>query len=129
MKIWQWSQREIRLIVFFCSTIPQKQFIIMTMTRIFNFSNCEELWLIITIWHISSAEASHCHKMNFFRNSIRNAPYSAPNFIEWFIVKDLDIRNVKYCGSHFKFCFFIKKRKTKKTIFLEVTMTIIGENT
>ena len=33
--------------------------------------------------------------MKFFRNSIRNAPYNVLNFIEWFIVKDLDIRNVK----------------------------------
>ena len=64
--------------------------------------------------------------MKFFRNSTRNAPYSAPNFIEWLIVKDLDIRNVKYCGSHSKSVSFIK---TKKIIFLEVTMTIIGENT
>ena len=64
--------------------------------------------------------------MKFFRNSTRNAPYSATNFIEWFIVKDLDIRNVKYCGSHLKFVSFTK---TKKIIFLEVTMTIIGENT
>ena len=60
-----------------------------------------------------------------FRNSIRNALCSAPSFIEWFILKDLDIRNVKYCSSHLKFCFFIK---TKKMIFLEVKMTIIGEN-
>ena len=88
------------------------------------FSNCAELWLIITIWHIFSAEASCCHKMKFFRNSIRNATYSAPNFIEWFTVKDFNI-NVKYCDSH-KFCFFIK---TKKMIFLEVTMTMIGEDT
>ena len=46
------------------------------------------------------------------------------NLIEWFIVKDFDIRNVKYCSPHF--AFFIK---TKKMIFLEVTMTTIGENT
>ena len=65
----------------------------------------------ITIWHIFSAEASCCHKMKFFRNSIRNAPYRAPNFIEWLIVKDLDIRNVKYCGSHLKFCFFHRNKE------------------
>ena len=61
-------------------------------------------------------------QMEIFRNSIRNASYSASNFIEWFIVKDLDIRNVKCCCSHF---FFIK---TNKMIFPEVTMTIISEN-
>ena len=49
-----------------------------------------------------------------------------PNFIEWFVVKDLDIRNVKHCGSHLKFCFFIK---ANKIMFLEVTVTIISENT
>ena len=42
------------------------------------------------------------------------------------MVKDLDIGNVKYCGTHLKFVFFIK---TKKMIFLEVTKTIIGRNT
>ena len=64
--------------------------------------------------------------MKFLRNSIGNAPYNAPNFIEWFIVKDWDIRNVKYCGSHLKgFFFFIK---TRKMVFLEVTVTIIDEN-
>ena len=33
---------------------------------------------------------------------------------------------MKYCGSHLTFYFFIK---TKKMVFLEVTVTIIGENT
>ena len=50
--------------------------------------------------------------MKFFRKSIRNALYSAPNFIEWFIVKNLD--------------FFLVK--TKK-IFLEVTVTVFVEST
>ena len=63
--------------------------------------------------------------MKFFRNSIRNAPYHAPNFTEWFIVKDLDIRKIKHGGSHLKFFFFIK---TKKMIFVEVSVTIIDEN-
>ena len=40
--------------------------------------------------------------MKFFGNSIKNTPYSAPNFTEWFIVKDLDIRKMKYCDSHLK---------------------------
>ena len=71
-------------------------------------------------------EASCCHKMKFFRNSIRNAPYSAPNFIEWFILKELDIKKVKYCSSHFKLFFFLIK--LKKFIFFKVAMTI-GENT
>ena len=57
--------------------------------------------------------------MNLFRNSIRSTSYSAANFIEWFIVKDLDIRNVKHRGS----------LKQKKKMFLEETMTIISENT
>ena len=74
-----------------------------------------------------SAAALCCHKMKFFRNSISNAPYSASNFVEWFIVKDLDIKNVKYCTSQLKFFFFFNK--TKNMIFLEVTVTIIGENT
>ena len=79
--------------------------------QIFNFSNRAELWLRITIWHNFSAEASCCHKMKFFKDSIRNAPYNAPNFIECFIVKDLDISNVKYCDS-FKVLFFsLKQRK------------------
>ena len=46
-----------------------------------------------------------------FQNSIRNASYSAPIFIEWFIVKDLDIRNVKYWGSHLKFYFFHQNKE------------------
>ena len=70
------------------------------------------------------AEASCRHKMKFLRNSVRNAPYSAPNFTEWFIANNLDIRNVKYCGSYLKFFFFVK---TKKMIFFKVTI-IIGEN-
>ena len=41
-------------------------------------------------------------------------------------LNDLDIRNVKYYGSHLKFVLLIK---TKKMIFLEVTMTIIDEYT
>ena len=62
------------------------------------FQIVQNFWLIITIWHIFSAEASCCHKMKFFRNSIRNAPYIVPDFIELFIAKDLDIRNGKYCS-------------------------------
>ena len=94
--------------------------------QIFNFSNCAELWLIITIWHIFSGEASCCHKMEFFKNSIRNAPYSSPNFIKWFIVKDFDIEIWNIAAHIYRFVFFIK---TKKMIFLEVAVTIIGENT
>ena len=62
------------------------------------FQIVQNFWLIITIWHIFSAEASCCHKMKLFRNSIRNAPYIVPDFIELFIAKDLDIRNGKYCS-------------------------------
>ena len=66
--------------------------------------------------------------MKFFRHSIRNALCSVPNFIEWFIEEDLNIRNVKYCSSHLKFFFFFFI-KTKEVIFPEVTMAIIVENT
>ena len=66
-------------------------FVMYQTMQIFNFWYRAELWLIITIWQILSAESSCCHKMEFFRNSIRYASYSVPNFIEWFIMKDLDI--------------------------------------
>ena len=73
-------------------------------------------------WSLMLPQNEIFQKLN---QKCRNAPYSTPDFIEWFIVKDLDIRNVKYCGSHLKFCCFIN---TKKIIFLKVEMTIIGEN-
>ena len=59
--------------------------------------------------------------MKFFRKSSEMLPK-----VPLILLKNLDIRNMKYCGSHLTFYFFIK---TKKMVFLEVTVTIIGENT
>ena len=64
-------------------------------------------------------------KMKFFRNSIRNAPYSAPNFTE-FHCEGFGLKKCEILQLTFEVFFFIK---TKKMIFLEVTMTTIGKNT
>ena len=88
--------------------------------------------------YIFFAESSCCHKMEFLKNSIRNVSYSVPYFIEWFIVKETkqnfittfhisyvqNITNVKCCNKVLLFLL-----KTKKMIFLKVTMTKISENT
>ena len=94
--------------------------------QIFNFSFCAELWLIITIWHIFSAESSCCHKMEFFRNSIRNASCSAPILLSGSLWR-IWTQEMWNIAAHIQsFIFFIK---TKKVIFVKVTMTIISENT